>query len=39
MEEVLGSQHKNKNLQMRDTRRDAITISLIAGKKFSLKGL
>ena len=24
MEELFGSQHKNKNKQMRDTRRDAI---------------
>ena len=24
MEELFDSQHKNKNMQMRDTRRDAI---------------
>ena len=24
MEELYGSQHKNKNMQMRDTRRGAI---------------
>ena len=35
---LFGSQHKNKNMQMRDTRRDEI-INLIAGKKFPLKGL
>ena len=35
---LFGSQHKNKNMQMRDTRRDEI-INLIAGKKFPSKGL
>ena len=41
MEELFGSQHKNKNMQMTDTKRDATinqSITQIAGKKLALKG-
>ena len=35
MEELFGSQHNNKNMQMKDTKRDAI-INLVIDKSLSL---
>ena len=38
MEELFGSQHKNKNMQMTDTKRMQQSVTQIAGKKLALKG-